>query len=53
MLFTMHEPFNTCRLPKAGCFADHKEKVMDLLRSVCAVSARTQETGSAMNQAER
>ena len=28
---TIAKKFNTCRLPEAGCFADHKEKVMDLL----------------------
>lgn len=28
---TIAKKFNTCRLPEAGCFADHKEKVMDML----------------------
>ncbi len=28
---TIAEKFNTYRLPTAGCFADYKEKVIDLL----------------------
>ncbi len=28
---TIAKKFNTYRLPEAGCFADHKEKVMDML----------------------
>lgn len=36
-----------------GRFADHKEKVIDLLRRVCTVSLRTVRVVKAMEQATR
>ena len=44
---TIAERFNTYR------FADHKEKVIDLLRRVCAVSMRTMEIVDAMAHRDR
>lgn len=44
---TIREKFNTYR------FADHKEKVIDLLMRVCTVSVRTQEVVRGMKKAER
>ncbi len=44
---TIREKFNTYR------FADHKEKVIDLLRRVCTVSVRTVEVVRGMEGTER
>jgi predicted helicase len=43
---TIHEKFNTYR------FSDHKERVIDLLRRVCTVSAATMEIVDSMAQHE-
>ena len=48
----MCQKFNTYR-PKTGCFADHTEKVIDLLRRVCTVSARTTMITGMMKNAAR
>lgn len=47
------EKFNTCRLPKAGCFADYKGKVIDLLKRVTTVRVGTMEVVRGMGNANR
>jgi len=44
---TIREKFNTYR------FADHKEKVIDLLKRVCTVSVRTVEVVRGMEKTDR
>lgn len=44
---------NTCRLPAAGRFADHKEKGIDLLRRVCTVSVGAVMTTRTMESTTR
>lgn len=44
---TIREKFNTYR------FADHKEKVIDLLKRVCTASVKTQEVVRGMEKASR
>ena len=44
---TIREKFNTYR------FADHKEKVIDLLKRVCTASVKTQEVVRGMEKVAR
>ena len=43
----------TCALPISYCFADYKEKVIDLLMRVTTVSVRTQGIVGAMRVGKR